>query len=839
MRRVIWRGLRANVGRFLLTLLAVTLGVAFLSGTLALRSVLASSFEATLASVNTYPLYVQGGDTKNPLRSGVAVSEVDKIRHVAGVKAADPVYATAAPVLGPDKTPLAVAGSSLVLQGLREGATDWPQVGEGSAPHGSGEIGLERSAATRLDLAVGDTIYLVAGADLKPMRITALYDYETAVALIAVGIVTPDVAKEMLGDPATVSQIGVVPTDGTSLATLTRALGNALGDDVSVWTATALANDANKEVNDSLGFVNTFLLVFVAIAFFVGIFIITNTFRMSVRAEQRQFATLRALGATARQVFAVVALQGLIIGLAGSILGVAAGAGLIAALAALLDAQFGVPLGDVEMPPDVIVISLVVGMIVTFLGAVLPAREAALTPPVEAMRSGESREKPLLVRGIIGGIVGGGGVLAILVTVWQSSPSGALLGVGVAALVGGALMLGPVLAKPLMSLLALPMRLIRPLGRLGLRNALANPRRSALTSAALMVGVMLVTAGSVVAATVRESTGDVIDSQLKADLIISALSSQGVSPEVAEKIEKMDGVATVSRDLGAVYGPIGVEGAEPSADLIATLPANYDTYFTLNVTKGSIADFVKNPSDSLLIGKGQADSTKLGVGDTLVLAGAGDTRRLTIRAVVESLAIPQNYMIAPEVAKELQVPAAPTTQLLVMVDKGHTVASVKKAITDTLEPLHTYQVLDRDQYKGQLAKQVDTVLGVLYALLGLSIIIAVLGIVNTLSLSISERVREIGLLRAVGMSRWAVSVMIVLESILISVFGAFLGLGLGTYAAYGLCTYLSNRGLGTMVIPWDMLVMLALAAVVVGAAAAILPAVKAVRYRLLDAIARH
>ncbi|QOX81724.1 ABC transporter permease [Nanchangia anserum] len=528
MRRVVWRGLRANWGRFLLTLLAVMLGVAFLSGTLALRGVLASSFEATLGSFYTYPVYVHGPSDGSAATSYAPLSEeqVGEVSRVEGVASADPIYSTNLPILGPDKQPLGVAGSSLVIIGTREGATPWPKIVRGHAPHGNGEIGLEASAAERLGVRVGDTLYRVSGTDLVPMSVTGLYDYETPVSLIAVGITDPAFAKELMGNPATAVQVGVLPAAGHTDAQVTRDIRAALGADVTVQTREQVSDEANKQVNQALGFINTFLLVFVAIAFFVGIFIIANTFRMSVRAEQRQFATLRALGASTRQVFAVVALQGLIIGLVGSVVGVGLGALLIAGLTRLLDSQFGVVLGSVAMPMTVVVTSIVVGIVVTFLGAVLPAREAALTPPVEAMRAQEAHEKPLRLRALLGGAITLAGIGAIVAVVASDTPSGAMLGCGVAALVVGALMIAPVLAGPVMWLLAIPLRLARPLGRLSLRNALANPRRSAATSAALMIGVMLVTAGSVVAATVRESTQDVVDSQLRADLFVSSITSQ-------------------------------------------------------------------------------------------------------------------------------------------------------------------------------------------------------------------------------------------------------------------------------------------------------------------------
>lgn len=845
MRRVIWRGVRANLGRFLLTLLAVTLGVAFLSGTLALRGVLSSSFEATLGSFNTYPLYVRGEkhapltDDTAPSYGAVDIDVARKARDVEGVKRADPVYTTSAAVLGPDDKPLEVVGSQLVLLGYSPGANAWPKIASGKAPAGERDVVIEESAAERLGLSVGDKVSLVEGSKLTPFTVTGTVRFATPVSLVSVGMVTSDTARHLLGDPKQVGQVGITLEPGHKAETVAKDLRAALGSSVSVDTQRTLIDQANMTVNKALGFINTFLLVFVAIAFFVGIFIITNTFRMTVRAEQKHFATLRAIGASAKQVFAVVALQGLIVGLAGSLLGIVVGQGLIVGLAEMLKHSFGVVLGGgLRLGPSIILTSIIVGLLVTFLGAVLPAREAALTPPVEAMRATDSREKPLKLRGIVGGLIAFAGIIALVVTMMDSEPSGALLGLGAALVLAGVLTLGPVLARPLMWVLSLPFRLVRPLGRLAYRNALANPRRSAVTAAALTVGVTLVTAGSVVAATVQASTADVVDSELHADLLVSSISSEGIPGDVADKVASVAGVKDVGRGFRAAYTGVRIGEEKPGPAEVGSLPKNWRDYIDLEVKKGTIEDFTNHPDTSVLVSESTAKAKDLRIGDKVMIAGAGGEKDYTVRAFVASTIQPASYLLDEKTLEALDVPGAVPLTLLVVTDKSHTTASVKKAVEEELDELKLYQVLDRNQFKSQLADQVQMVLGILYALLGLSIVIAVLGIVNTLSLSISERIREIGLLRAVGMSRRNVGFMIVIESILISVFGTLLGLLVGTFLAAALCNYLANEGLETMVIPWGTLAVLGVAAVIVGAIAAVAPAVKAVRYKLLDAVAR-
>ena len=419
-----------------------------------------------------------------------------------------------------------------------------------------------------------------------------------------------------------------------------------------------------------------------------------------------------------------------------------------------------------------------------------------------------------------------------------SHPTGAVMAIAACSLVLGALMLGPVLARPVMAVLALPFRLIRPLGRLALRNALANPRRSAITSAALMVGVILVTAGSVVAATVKASTSDLVDSELSSDLVVSSIVSRGVPTKVVDEVSHISGVDRVSSDFTVTTALVGPEGKQGKPDMVLVLPKDFRTFIAPKVTSGDVKEYEQHPASSMILSKGEAERGHLKVGSRVVVTGNTGQRTLTVRAIIDSATVEQGYMVPPDLPQAIGINAGERVHLFVTVKDGTSVDTVKHAIDSKLASLHMYQVQDRDEFKGELAGQVNKVLGILYALLGLSIVIAILGIINTLSLSISERVREIGLLRAVGMSRSSVAFMVVIESILISVFGTVLGLILGTACAYGLCSYLSNDGLSSVVVPWGTLVIMAVAAVVVGTLAAIAPAVKAVRYKLLDAIAR-
>nr|WP_318268933.1 FtsX-like permease family protein [Actinomyces bovis] len=644
-----------------------------------------------------------------------------------------------------------------------------------------------------------------------------------------------------------VSSVEIQVASGSDVTKVKEAVAASLPADAQVRTREEEIAEQNQFVEKILGYVQTFLLVFVVLAMFVGSFIIMNTFAMSVRQRQKEFALLRAVGASTFSVFLTVLLQAVVIGLLGSALGVLGGLGLTRLLVAGLEA-YGMPLpGGVPMTSTIIATSIAVGLLVTIVGALLPARDAALTAPVEAMRQvSGSREKSLVLRSILGLLFTAAGLAGVL-TAWKVTGlghRGLVLGVGAGVLLLGLLVSSPILSRPVTSLLGLPLRLLRPSGRLGTRNVVAAPRRTAATSAALLIGVALVSAGATITASMKESVREIVNDSMHADLLVQPDATnrlQPMAPEYKTKISQLPGVAETTSLRMSMVSLTG-QGKEPGTSVIAAVDApSYVRAFDPIMVSGSLeclddSHVVASKSSGFQEGKpvtvtgpaGSVEATVCGISDA---KGSGN-------------ALFTNAALAAQVGDLLGSPPLSAQELLdnphammVTLAPGADLAQVREQIKDLVAPSYVFQVLDQKQISDQVGQQANQALSVLYALLGLSIAIAILGIVNTLVLSVSERTREIGLMRAVGLGRSQLAGIIMTESVLTAVYGTVLGAGTGLLLAAALRSFLADRGLSVLVIPWGQLAGMVITAVVVGVLAALWPALRATRLPVLEAIA--
>ena len=607
-----------------------------------------------------------------------------------------------------------------------------------------------------------------------------------------------------------------------------------------VVTGDRLRADARAQIEAALGFVETFLLVFAGISLFVGAFIIANTFAMSVRQRMREFALLRALGASPTQVFASILIQAAVVGLVGSALGVLAGFALVAGLRAFL-AEFGMSLsGRIPLDPSTVALSLAIGTVVSLAAAALPARRAALTPPVEAMRDDVVvLERTLRWRALAGSVLTAGGVAAVALAVAAPESSGGpRLGGGAAAVLVGVLVLAPVIARAsLGSLAAVFVVTIKPIGRLARGNVTRNPRRTANTAGALMIGMALVGASSVLAASAQGSTRSIVAETSTADFVLrspaaaipaDAVAAVGLLPDVA---------AADAVTLGSVL--IGTVGeASPSAGpptvVVGLDPGAFGRTMDIETTDGSLASLADG---EIAAQRSVAQDAGWGVGTRLELTSTAGTRTVTIGAIIDSPAI-QAPVVLPQTLFDDLVPAAQAAVNLVFVKAapGTDPATLRADLTVAVAPFVVVSVLDNEQFASELAGQVDQVLVILYALLGLSVVIAILGIVNTLALSVIERTREIGLMRAVGLGRLQLAGTVMIESVLTALFGTVVGVAVGVCLAAAMPTVFADVGLTDLVIPWDTLAWILLLAVVVGVLAAVWPAIRAARLPVLQAV---
>ena len=858
MNRVAWRSVRAHAKQFFLTTFAVVLGVAFLSGTLALRASMSETFSKLTSSTITSDLYVQGpkiaSDDNNDSSDSTQTQPIDgsladQIKQIDGVEAAKPDAQTTGVLVGANDTPVSNMGAPTLFLPLydKEPGRTWAQ---GHMPQGGGEIALESGALKNSGLKVGDKTHIVIQGQPTEVTVVGEFHFESSMASATVVGMDPDWLMPIAAPDGKVSNITIDLAKGASLDTVKSEVTKVVPDGTQVKTRAELIKEQNKTIESQLGFVQTFLIVFVVVAMFVGSFIIMNSFAMSVRQRVKEFALLRAVGASPGSVFGIVFLQAVVIGIIGSALGVAAGAGLLAGLAKLLD-NMGMPLLEgTGLTAPIIVISLVVGLAVTIIGALLPAREAALTHPVEAMRGvSGSREKSLVLRTIIGGLLLAAGAAAVAAA-WVNEDleqRQLIMGLGAGGVVLGLLIVSPTLARPVVAVLGLPFRMLRPSGRLALRNIVHNPRRTANTSGALMVGMALVCAGATLAASFNASTADEIDRSLKADFLVQpatmSSSNTKLSSEKAKELAAIDGVKETSSYtlyVNAVTKPDGSQN--PAATSLVIDPATYSSAYDIRVTSGSLSDL-----DATHVAVNKTENLKMG--DKVTLSGPNGSVEATVGAIVDPKGIGGTYFYSPKVAAAVGSWTSPGTStdpdhvldaplgMLLTLEDGANLDTVRHKAEDIVADTYQYSVNDASQLSDKVGQRINQMLAVLYGLLGLSIVIAILGIVNTLVLSVSERTREIGLMRAVGLGKTQLSGEIITESVLTSLYGTVLGGATGVVLAAALKKILEDQGLTSLSVPWGQMVGMLALSVVVGIIAALWPALRASRLPVLDAIA--
>ncbi|RRD30890.1 ABC transporter permease [Actinomyces bowdenii] len=852
MLRVTWRSIRAHVKQFVLTTFAVVLGVAFLSGTLALRAVMSDTFSALTASTFTADLYLTGRTVGDPATSSnvqsqpIDASLAQEAQGVEGVETANPGASMPGVLVGADGAPVTTGGAPTLFIPLfeREPGLTWV---EGRRPAGAEEIALESGALERSGLKIGDTTHVVLQG--RPMEVTVVGElsYGTTMAGASIIGMDGDWLVPMAAPDGKISSVSISVADGAETGTVKESLAQMVPDGVEVRTRAEMIDETNAFIERILGFVQTFLLVFVVLAMFVGSFIIMNSFAMSVRQRVREFALLRAVGASPGSVFGVVFCQALVIGIVGSALGVVVGAGLLKGLVALLDAM-GMPLTDgVPMTPAIIAMSMVVGILVTVVGALMPAREAATTHPVEAMRGvSGAREKPLVVRTVIGALVLAGGAAAVAAA-WageELDQRRLVLGLGAAGILLGLLVVSPVLARPVVGVIGLPFRLLRPAGRLAVRNIVHNPRRTANTSGALMVGMALVCAGATIAASVNSSVSDEVNTSMRADLLIqpaSGAAQASLSPQMVQQINELEQVASTTGFTAHSAAMTRPDGTQAVAGLAVVDPTAYSRSFDPRMSSGSLSDLDQTHVIAF-------EGSELALGETVTLTGSNGTVQATVAGIADPRGVQSHLYVSPDTAAAVGSlsGATPTRSdevldspmgLFVTLEPGADLEAVRDRIQDIVAPTYVYQVMDHQQVSDQIGQSVNQTLGILYALLGLSIAIAILGIVNTLVLSVAERTREIGLMRAVGLGKSQLAGEIMVESVLTALYGTVLGGATGIILAAALRKVLEDDGLTSLTIPWGQLVAMLVISVIVGLIAALWPALRASRLPVLEAIA--
>ncbi|MFE7652467.1 FtsX-like permease family protein [Streptomyces bottropensis] len=856
MLRATLRSFLAHKGRLLLSALAVVLSVAFVAGSLIFSDTVTRTFDRLFASTSAD---VTVGPKDDELTGQLPTGAVETVpaslaRRVAGIDGVADARVDASvdnvTVVDSDNESVGpTTGAPTVARNWHPTDRSPVKLTSGHAPRGAGQALLDADTAKSKDVEIGDTLTVLAGPGSFRVRVVGIATFTTTnpgAALVYLDTRTAQTA--LLGDPDAATGISVTAEPGVSDELLKRRIADELGRrGYESRPAAVGAVGGPASLGGFLDVIKYVMLGFAGIATLVGVFLIVNTFSMLIAQRTRELGLLRALGADRRQVRRSVLTEAALLGLVGSTLGLAAGIGLAFGLIELMGA-FGMNLSSAEMVIGVgtPIAAYAVGLGVTFVAAYLPARRASAVSPMAALSDAEIAGvgRPLRMRAVAGGIVGAAGAAALAGCAVSSDTGSAasLLGLGVVLTLVATVIAGPLLVRPVIRVLggAFP-ALFGSIGRMSQRNALRNPRRTGATASALMVGIALVAGMSVASASMTKSFDDEIDNTLGADFVIQNQNFMPFPQEVTDKVRATDGVGLVVRQR---FTPVEVR--LPDGARVETTAAAYDAQLDeiANVTYAAGDSGAALADGAIAMDAEFARDHDVTVGSTIpVRFPAGKNTELKVAALTDQDTADgfgvQGGLYFGMATIETYVPEGQDSALYVNAGSGTGADELRANLDRTLDAYPQVQVRDQADYKELIRGQIAVLLYLVYALLGLAIVIAVLGVVNTLALSVVERTREIGLLRAIGLGRRQLRRMIRLESVVIAVFGAVLGLVLGLI--WGVCVQqvLALQGMKALAIPWGTVVAVVIGSAVVGVVAALLPALRASRMNVLAAIAHE
>ncbi|MFF0834330.1 MULTISPECIES: ABC transporter permease [unclassified Streptomyces] len=839
MFRTALRNVSAHKARLLMTVLAVMLGVAFVSGTLVFTNTVSDAFQKSSAKgfdqvdVAVRPKYQDSKGDQVGRTPELTRALLDRAAATPGAASATGVVTGFTAIAGKDGKLLGDGWQS--AGGNYWGAKDarYPLVG-GHAPRGRGEVLIDARTAERAGFKVGDTVRLSVDGPVLTPRVSGIFstDDGNVAAGGSLALFDTPTAQALFGKKGTYDEIDVKAAAGTSQSALKAALDKALPSRlVETTTGERLAEDQAEAISASMSSMKQSLLVFAGIALFVGTFIIANTFTMLVAQRTRELALLRAVGASRRQVTRSVLIEALVVGTVAGVTGLAAGVGIGAGLRSLLG-SFGasVPDGPLVISPGTVLAALAVGIVVTVLAAWLPGRRAAKIPPVAAMSSvhAKATTRSLVLRNTLGALFSAAGVAVVLAaTTMDADSAQGPMGLGAVLLIIGVFILTPLLSRPLIAAVAPVLRLFGVSGKLARQNSVRNPRRTAATASALMIGLTLITGMTVMAGSLQTSIDRMAGSAIRADYVVSMAGRGPLSPDVARRLAGADGVTAssplrngASRIGGETEYLTGVDGA--AIGRLTDLKVD-DGSFTVGGSR-------------IVVDKDRAAEHGWRVGSRLTAHFEdGAARGLTVAGIYEGNDMFNGIMLDNKV---LTPHLADPADMRVMVKtEGGASDGTKDRLEKALGSNPAVLVQDKKDISNDIAKTFTLVLNMVYGLLGMAVIVAVLGVINTLAMSVFERSQEIGMLRAIGLDRRSVKRMVRLESLVISLFGGVLGIGLGVFFGWAAGELLGTRmPTYELVLPWGRMALFLLLAGVVGVLAALWPARRAARLNMLAAI---
>jgi putative ABC transport system permease protein len=850
--KVTLKGLLAHKLRLVTTSLAVMLGVAFMAGTLVLTDTIAKTFDDLFADVNAGVDAVVREEVAfsdqfmGDQRGLVDESLVGTVQGAPGVDSAEGQVIGFAQFVDSEGEPIGDPATGAPTFGFNW--SDDPDLNpyslvEGEAP-GPNEVVADQSTVDRGDFTLGDDVQVVTQAGVQTLPLVGIAtfgDVDSAGGSTAALFAT-ETAQELVGTPDKFNEIWVTGEDGLSQEDLVASIQPLLPTDadLEVVTGDEYTKDQQDQIKEFLGFFNTFLLIFAFVALFVGSFIIYNTFSIIVAQRSREMALLRAVGAGRAQVLTSVLIEAFVVGVIASVVGLFAGVGLAIGLKGALAAiGFELPATGAVLLPRTVVVTFIAGVGVTMVSAVFPAVKASRVPPIAAMRdvaldtSGQSTLR--LVIGLI--ITGLGGAFIGLGLFGDGGNPGAVVGVGVVFTFIGLFVLAPRLAVPVVTVLGAPLPKLRGIaGRLAQQNALRNPKRTASTAAALMIGIGLVVFISILAQSIKASSYANIDQTFQGDLAIDSgtFGFGGLPPQLVTDLRALP-------EVGRASGlRLGTAEIGPSAKpIIGVDPEQMFDIVDVGVTAGDPADLTE--PGTIAVEREAAESVGWDVGTVIPVnfasSGEQDLRVVMLFEDPDALRndAPSDYVISMGTWDE-NFDQRAEFQVYVEYAEGVDPDEGRAAVEAVTENYPTAKVQDLNELKQSQADQVNQLLSLVFVLLFLAIIIALLGIANTLALSIYERTRELGLLRAVGMTRNQMRSSVRWEAVIISLFGTLLGLGVGLFFSFALQQAVKGEGVELYDVPWGQILLIVALGALIGVLASIRPARRAARLDVLDAV---